>query len=54
MERLLPALSLLVASLALSGCEAIKTIFETGVWTGVILVIAVIALIIFGIVKLVK
>ena len=31
----------------LSGCEAIETIFKAGVWSGVLMVAIVIALIIF-------
>jgi hypothetical protein len=54
MERLWLALPLLLATLTLSGCEAIKTIFNAGVWTGVILVVVVIGLIIFGIVKMIR
>jgi hypothetical protein len=36
---------LMVASLALPGCEAIEGIFKAGVWVGVIGVVFVIALI---------
>ena len=38
-------LPLLVVLLALSGCEAIGDIFKAGIWSGVILVVIVIALI---------
>ena len=34
-------------SLFLTGCEAIAGIFKAGVWTGIIIVVLVIALIIF-------
>jgi hypothetical protein len=33
------------AALMLSGCEAIGTIFEAGVWVGVIVVIGIVALV---------
>jgi hypothetical protein len=36
---------LLLLTLFVSACEAIGTIFEAGVWVGVIMVVAVIALI---------
>ncbi len=49
--RLLPIFMLV---LGLSGCELIVDIFQAGVWMGVILVIAVIALIIWGVVRLFK
>lgn len=32
---------------SLSGCEVIGGIFKAGVWTGVIIVVAIIALVIF-------
>lgn len=38
---------LLLLSSFLSSCEAIKGIFKAGMWTGVILVVVVVALIIF-------
>lgn len=34
-----------VAVLTLAGCEAIGTIFEAGVWVGVIVVIGIVAII---------
>lgn len=34
----------LVATLSLAGCEMIGNIFQAGMWVGVILVVAVIAL----------
>jgi len=38
------------ASLALSGCSAIETIFKAGVWTGVIAVALALA-VVFGLVR---
>lgn len=38
---------MLAAVLPLAGCEAIATIFEAGVWVGVIAVLVVIGLIVF-------
>ena len=37
-----------------SSCEVIGGIFEAGVWTGILVVVGVLALIIFLIVKLMK
>ena len=39
--------SLFIFLVSFSSCEAIKGIFKAGVWTGVIIVVAVIALIIY-------
>jgi hypothetical protein len=53
--RRLPAFPALLAvflvSIGITGCEAIATIFEAGVWVGVILVALVIA-VIFGLVRM--
>jgi hypothetical protein len=38
---------LLVSTLSLTGCEVIGDIFKAGVWVGVLLVIAVIAIIVW-------
>jgi hypothetical protein len=38
---------LTVLPLALSGCELIGDIFQAGVWVGVIIVVAIIALIVW-------
>ena len=46
-RRAFPMLPLLVIAIITSGCEAIGTIFKAGVWTGVIAVVEVIALIAF-------
>jgi hypothetical protein len=43
-----------LSTLALSGCDLIGGIFKAGMWTGVIIVVVVIAAIIFGITKLFK
>lgn len=43
---LFPMMFSLLAVL-LSGCGAIETIFKTGVWTGVFIVVGIIALVIF-------
>ncbi len=43
--RALHLLLLLLVTLALPGCEAIATIFEAGVWVGVIGVVLVLALV---------
>lgn len=40
--------------IALSGCEVIGGIFKAGVWTGIIIIVAIVALIIFIISKLGK
>jgi hypothetical protein len=46
----MPALQLLLvlfAALTLGGCEAIATIFQAGMWVGVIGVLVVVALVVF-------
>ena len=40
------------ATLLLSACELIGDIFKAGVWTGVVIVVAVIAAVIYGVMKL--
>jgi hypothetical protein len=40
-------LLLLLSTVALTGCEVIGDIFKTGVWTGVLLVILVIGIIVW-------
>jgi TRAP-type C4-dicarboxylate transport system permease large subunit len=40
-------LFLILSTLALTGCEAIGDIFKAGVWTGVLLVILVIGIIVW-------
>jgi hypothetical protein len=44
----------IVSAFALTGCEAIGGIFKAGVWTGVVIVVVVIAALIFGISRLFK
>ena len=46
----MPSTRLILASvvlLALAGCETIANIFEAGVWTGVIGLVVIIAIVIF-------
>jgi hypothetical protein len=47
MTRIATLVALLLASVTLSGCEAIATIFEAGIWVGVILVLIVVGIIFF-------
>jgi hypothetical protein len=51
MTRIATLLALLLATTSMTGCEAIATIFEAGVWVGVILVAIVLALV-FGLVRM--
>lgn len=51
MTRIAAFLALFLATFSMTGCEAIATIFEAGVWVGVILVIIVVALI-FGLMRM--
>jgi hypothetical protein len=44
----------IMSAFALTGCDAIAGIFKAGMWTGVIIVVVVIAAIIFGITRLFK
>ena len=46
----MPSMRLILAStvlLVLAGCETIGNIFEAGVWTGVIGVVVIIAIVVF-------
>ncbi len=45
MTRTLTLLGLFLATVAMTGCEAIGTIFEAGIWVGVIIVAIVLGLI---------
>lgn len=45
MTRIATLLTLFLATVSMAGCEAIATIFEAGVWVGVIIVVIVLALI---------
>ena len=47
MKKLFAALSFLQMSVLLSGCEFIGDVFKTGIWVGVIIVVAIIAVIAF-------
>jgi hypothetical protein len=47
MIRALQVLLLVLLSVTVAGCEAIYTIFEVGVWAGVILVVVVVLLVAF-------
>jgi hypothetical protein len=51
-KTLTALLALVIASVALSGCEAIAGIFKAGMWTGVILVVLVVVIVIWIISKL--
>ena len=46
----MPSMRLILAStvlLALAGCETIGNIFEAGVWTGIIGVVIIVAIVVF-------
>lgn len=45
---------LALAALPLAGCEVIGDIFQAGMWTGVIAVVAVVALIVYAVTRLFK
>jgi hypothetical protein len=51
MTRTVTLLALFLATLSMSGCEAIATIFEAGMWVGIIIVVIVLALI-FGVIRM--
>jgi len=44
----------LIACFATTGCELVKGIFKAGVWTGVLGVFAVIALMVWGLTRLAR
>jgi hypothetical protein len=48
-SRATSALTLTTLALSTSGCAAIEGIFKAGVWTGVIAVFVVLALLIWGV-----
>jgi hypothetical protein len=52
MQRILSLFALFLVAVSTSGCEAIATIFEAGVWVGVILVVIVLA-VIFGVIRMI-
>jgi len=45
---------LFVSTMAISSCSVIEGIFKAGVWTGIIFVVLIIALIIFILTKIFK
>jgi hypothetical protein len=51
--KLAPYLTvILLAGMQLTGCSVVKGIFKAGVWVGVLGVLAVIGLIVYGVSKL--
>lgn len=52
MKRYMPLALVALLATTLSSCELVEGIFKAGIWTGVILVIVVIALIIWLAAKL--
>ena len=53
MKKTIPILALLF-TLMFSSCEVVGAIFKAGVWTGIVIVVAVIALIIFVVTRIGK
>jgi hypothetical protein len=51
-RRVVPVLLTVALAAFTSGCEAIGAIFKAGVWTGVIAVVVVIALVAFAAVRI--
>jgi hypothetical protein len=49
---LIPLAAMLMVILSLSSCELVGDIFKAGMWVGIIIVVAIIALIIFLIRKI--
>jgi hypothetical protein len=45
LHRLFGIVLLLVVAMSVTGCEAIGTIFKTGVWAGVIMVVLIVAIV---------
>ena len=43
--RLFGLVLLLLVAMSVTGCEAIGTIFKTGVWAGVIMVVLIVAIV---------
>lgn len=52
MKRILPLTLMTSTLMMLSSCSVIKGIFKAGVWTGILIVVVVVALIIWLISKL--
>ena len=46
-KKLLAILSITLISITATGCEVIGNIFQAGIWVGIIVVIAVVAVIAF-------
>lgn len=51
-RRIAPVFLIVAVASMASGCEAIGAIFKAGVWTGVIAVVVLIALVSFVVMKL--
>ncbi|MCE7066731.1 hypothetical protein [Dyadobacter sp. CY326] len=51
MKAIINCLVILLLTLTLTSCEVVGGIFKGGVWTGVILVVAVIAIVIWALSK---
>ncbi|NIJ52115.1 hypothetical protein [Dyadobacter arcticus] len=51
MKPFINYLVILLVTLTLTSCEAIGSIFQTGVWTGVILVVGIVAVVIWALSK---
>lgn len=47
MKRIMPLALITLSVTILSGCSVIETIFKAGMWTGIIMVVVVVALIIW-------
>jgi hypothetical protein len=45
LSRYLPIVLVVLAAVTFSGCEAIAGIFKAGVWTGVVMVVILIAIV---------
>jgi len=52
MKQLMPLALIILLATTLSSCELVEGIFKAGVWSGIILVVVVIALIIWIAAKL--
>ena len=51
MRAFINCLVILLLTFTLTSCEAIGSIFKTGVWTGVILVVGIVAVVIWALSK---
>ena len=45
LDRVLTLLVLMLVAVFVSGCEAIGTIFQAGLWVGVIMVVVIVAIV---------